>query len=286
MLLPLLIGLGAGLLVALVAWRRARRESDRAEWENQKLAQARQRLFDFIHLMTEALGEGLSRQELQQRIVHASILSTGALSACIFAQTDHGTLRGIAVEGLFPPHRPLNEAATGQLTTRAKFIEQVLKSEEFPVGEGFVGRVAQQRRGELLADAATDPRMVKHADPALTVRSAIVVPLVFRERFFGVLAVTNPGGEEGFTEADFTLLQALAEQAALALHNAEFLHLQIERQQLDLDLSIASGIQQMLLPRENAQLAGLEIAAHYAPAQRVGGISTTSLRFRTRDSGW
>ena len=104
--------------------------------------------------------------------------------------------------------------------------------------------------------------------------------------FSGVLAVTNPGGEEGFTEADFTLLQALAEQAALALHNAEFLHLQIERQQLDLDLSIASGIQQMLLPRENAQLAGLEIAAHYAPAQRVGGISTTSLRFRTRDSGW
>jgi len=35
----------------------------------------------------------------------------------------------------------------------------------------------------------------------------------------------------------------------LALHNAEFLHLQLERKQLDLDLSLASGIQQMLLPR-------------------------------------
>jgi sigma-B regulation protein RsbU (phosphoserine phosphatase) len=113
--------------------------------------------------------------------------------------------------------------------------------------------------------------MVKHEDPALVVRSVIVVPLVFRNRFFGVLAVTNPAGNQLFNEADFTLMQSLAEQAALALHNAEFLSLQIEKKQLDLDLSIASGIQQMLLPRETPHLDGLSLDARYAPAQRVGG---------------
>jgi phosphoserine phosphatase RsbU/P len=267
----IIVGLLFGLVVMLVPLARARREADRVEQENQKLAQDRQRLFDFMHLMTEALGEGLSRQELHQRIVHASILCTGALSACIFEKTERNTMRGIAVEGLFPPHRPLNEAAKGKLATRAKFIEQVLKSEEFPVGEGMVGRVAQNRRGELLVDAAADPRMVKHDDPALAVRSVIVVPLIFRDRFFGVLAVTNPAGDQLFNEADFTLMQSLAEQAALALHNAEFLHLQIEKRQLDLDLSIASGIQQMLLPRETPRLAGLELDARYMAAQRVGG---------------
>ena len=267
----ILIGLLFGVLVMLVPLARARREADRVEQENQKLAQDRQRLIDFMHLMTEALGEGLSRQELHQRIVHASILCTGALSACIFEKTERNTMRGIAVEGLFPPHRPLNDPARGKLATRAKFIEQVLKSEEFPVGEGIVGRVAQNRRGELLVDAAADPRMVKHDDPALAVRSVIVVPLVFRKRFFGVLAVTNPAGDQLFNEADFTLMQSLAEQAALALHNAEFLHLQIEKRQLDLDLSIASGIQQMLLPRKTPGLAGLELDARYTPAQRVGG---------------
>jgi sigma-B regulation protein RsbU (phosphoserine phosphatase) len=159
----------------------------------------------------------------------------------------------------------------GKVTTRAKFIEQVLKSEEFPIGEGAVGRVAQTLRGELLADAAADSRMVKHDDPALAVRSVIVVPLIFRRRFFGVLAVTNPAGDQRFNEADFTLMQSLAEQAALALHNAEFLHLQIEKKQLDLDLSIASGIQQMLLPREAPRVDGLELDARYTPAQRVGG---------------
>jgi phosphoserine phosphatase RsbU/P len=267
----IIVGLLFGVLVMLVPLARARREADRVEQENQKLAQDRQRLFDFMHLMTEALGEGLSRQELHQRIVHASILCTGALSACIFEKTARNTMRGVAVEGLFPPHRPLNEAAKGKLATRAKFIEQVLKSEEFPVGEGMVGRVAQNRRGELLVDAAADSRMVKHDDPALAVRSVIVVPLIFRKRFFGVLAVTNPAGDQLFNEADFTLMQSLAEQAALALHNAEFLHLQIEKRQLDLDLSIASGIQQMLLPRETPLLAGLELDARYMAAQRVGG---------------
>src|SRR5688572_4685706 len=245
----ILLGLIVGVVAMLVPLARARGEADRVEQENQKLAQDRQRLFDFMHLMTEALGEGLSRQELQQRIVHAAILCTGALSACIFEKTVRNTMRGTAVEGLFPPHRPLGEAFKGKLGTRAKFIEQVLKSEEFPVGEGAVGRVAQTLRGELLADAAADPRMVKHDDLALAVRSVIVVPLVFRNRFFGVLAVTNPAGDQLFNEADFTLMQSLADQAALALYNAEFLHLQIVKKQLVLDLSIASLIEQMLLPR-------------------------------------
>jgi sigma-B regulation protein RsbU (phosphoserine phosphatase) len=271
MLWYFVIGLLLGLLGTLVLLARRRRHVDRLELENQKLTQDRQRLFDFMHLMTEALGEGLSREQLHQRIVHASILCTGALSACIFEKTERNTMRGVAVEGLFPPHRPLTDASRGKLTTRAKFIEQVLKSEEFPVGEGAVGRVARTLRGELLADAASDPRMVKHDDPALAVRSVIVVPLVFRSRFFGVLAVTNPAGDQFFNAADFTLMQSLAEQAALALHNAEFLHLQIEKRQLDLDLSIASGIQQMLLPRNMPSFPGIELDARYAPAQRVGG---------------
>ncbi len=267
----ILIGLLAGILMMLLPLARTNRAADAVELENQKLAQDRQRLVDFMHHMTEALGEGLSSQELQQRIVHASILCTGALSACIFQKTDHQTMRGVAVEGLFPPHRPLSDDLKGKLTTRAKFIEQVLKSEEFPLGEGIVGRVAETGRGELLVNAAEDARMVRHDDPALAVRSVIVVPLRFREHFFGVLAVTNPASDQWFDEADFTLMQSLAEQAALALHNAEFLHLQIEKKQLDLDLSIASGIQQMLLPRGKPALPGLALDARYAVAQRVGG---------------
>lgn len=271
MFLLFVTGVLVGVLLMLWPLYLARQETMRLDEDRQQITQDRQRVVDFMHLMVEALGEGLTRQELHQRIVHASILCTGALSACIFERTAHNTMRGVAVEGLFPPHRPLTDLARAKLTTRAKFIEQVLKSEEFPMGEGIVGRVAQSGRGELLANAAADARIVKHEDPALTVRSVIAVPLVFRDRFFGVLAVTNPIGDRPFTDMEFSLMQSLAEQAALALHNAELLNLQLEKRQLDLDLSLASGIQQMLLPSVVPRLEGLSLDARYAAAQKVGG---------------
>jgi len=165
---------------------------ERIDEERQVVTQETQIVVDFMHHMAEALGENPRSEELYQRIVHASILCTGALSACVFELTANNMMRGVAIEGLFPPPRPLPDAAKGKLTTRAKFIEQILKSETFPLGEGVVGVVAATRQGVLIGDAAGDPRVVKHDDPALEVKSVIAVPLTFRDRFFGVLAVTNP----------------------------------------------------------------------------------------------
>ena len=250
---------------------RSRRTMRRLEEEKAQVTQERQLVVDFMHHMVEALGEGLTREALHQRIVHAAILCSGALSACLFEKTEDGKMRSAAVEGLFPPHRPLPAAVREKLATRARFIEQVLKTEAFPANEGIVGAVVQTGRGQLIADAAADTRVVLHEDPALKVRSLIAVPLQFRDRFFGVLAVANSADGEPFTLTDFSLMQSLAEQAALALHNAEFLNFQIEKRQLDLDLSLASGIQQMLLPKEPPQMGGLDIDARYTPAQKVSG---------------
>ncbi|HWZ93706.1 MAG TPA: GAF domain-containing SpoIIE family protein phosphatase [Opitutaceae bacterium] len=265
------LGLVLGVLAMLMLLVRARREADRIDEQRQVLAQENRIVLDFMHQMAEALADNPSRTILYQRIVHAAILSTGALSACIFEKTSDGQMRGAALEGLFPPHRPLPEVIRDKLTTRAKFIEQVLRSETFPVGDGIVGRVAETGRGEIITDAAADPRIVRHDDPALAIKSVIAVPLIFRDRFFGVLAVTNPADGLPFSATDFSLVQSLAEQAALALHNAEFLNFQIEKSQLDLDLSLASGIQKMLLPRSAPRVAGLDVDARYLPAQKIGG---------------
>ncbi|MFT3869971.1 MAG: SpoIIE family protein phosphatase [Nibricoccus sp.] len=266
-----LIGAVIGAFAIFLFYFRAQRQLERLHAEKQVVAQQTQIVVEFIHHMAEALGENPRREELYQRIVHASILCTGALSACIFERRSDNTMRGAALEGLFPPHRPLPTSVKDKLTSRAKFIEQVLKSETFPVGEGVVGRVAETGKAELIVDAASDPRVVKHDDPALQVKSVIAVPLTFRDRFFGVLAVTNPADGIPFNSVDFSLVQSLAEQAALALHNADHLSYQIEKKQLDMDLSLASGIQQMLLPREAPRIKGFQVDARYVPEQQVGG---------------
>ena len=270
-MIPFILGGLLGALCVYAFYWRARQEAARLDEEKQSLIEERQIVLDYMHTMVDAVGERLPREELFQRIVHAAILSTGALSACIFEKGADNLMRGVAVEGLFPPHRPIPEALKMNLGSRAKFIEQVLKSESFPVGDGVVGRVAATGRGELITNAAADPRIVKHEDDALTVRSVIAAPITVRQRLIGVLCVCNASDGRPFTGTDYSLVEALAEQAGLAVHNADFLALLVDKQRLDLDLALASDVQQMLLPRTMPAVPGLDIDARYLAAQKVSG---------------
>jgi len=270
MMLFLLGGLISAVLVYALYWR-AQREVARLEEEKQGLMEERQIVLDYMHAMVDAVGERLPREELFQRIVHAAILSTGALSACIFEKGNDNMMRGIAVEGLFPPHRPIPDTQKMKLGTRAKFIEQVLKSESFPVGEGVVGRVAATGQGLLVVRADDDPRIVKHNDPSLTVHSVIATPIMVRKKLTGVLCVCNASDGLPFTETDYSLVETLAEQAGLAVYNADFLKLQADKQRIDIDLALASDVQRMLLPRMMPRVDGLDIDARYLAAQKVSG---------------
>jgi sigma-B regulation protein RsbU (phosphoserine phosphatase) len=265
-------GVCAGGFLGWLLYLSARREAVRLDEEQQHLQQEKQIVVEFMHNMVESVGEGLNRRELFQRIVHAAVLSTGALSACAYERTEDDLLQGVAVEGLFPPQRPLpNEAGAPAPATRAKFLEQVLKAESYALGEGLIGAVAKSGKAVLIADAPQDPRVVVHTDPSLAIRSLIVAPITFRKDVLGVLAVANPADNLAFNDADFSLVQSLAEQAALALHNVELMRVQIEKSKMDFDLTLARSVQGLLLPRSFPQNAALEIDALYRPAQQVGG---------------
>ncbi|MEX0321828.1 MAG: SpoIIE family protein phosphatase [Puniceicoccaceae bacterium] len=270
LLLFFCMGLVLGIGIGWFFWWTARREVARLDEQQQMLGQEKMIVFDFVHNMVEAIGEGVTREELFERVVHATILSTGALSACIF-ERNGDQLRGVAVEGLFPPHRPLPQSVKDKITTRTKFVERVLKTEVFKVGEGLVGTAAKTGQGIIIENALEDPRIIKHDDPALVVRSVIVVPISFRDNNLGVLAVVNPSDGGSFGETDFSLAQSIAEQAGLAIHNLDLMATQIEKNQLDVDLGLAEEIQNMLLPGKLPQLDKLEIASIYKPAQKVGG---------------
>lgn len=269
-MLSFLLGVAAGGVVGWFFWWSCRRDAVRMDEEKQRLAQEKHIVLDFMHDMVEAIGAGVERRDLFDRVVRTAILSTGALSACVFAR-DGTKLRGVAVRGLFPPHRPLPGSMEGKISTRAKFLEQILRSEVFEVGEGLVGAAAQTGKGILIENALGDPRVIKHEDPSLRVRSVIVTPISFRERNIGVLAIVNPADGGSFGESDFSVAESLAEQAGLAIHNLDLMAMQIEKNRLDVDLGLAHEIQSMLLPKVFPRTDDLDIAATYHPAQKVGG---------------
>ena len=252
----------------------------RRKWKNKnkllteqknQLAQEKEIAVEFMHNLAEAIGEGIDKKVLYQRIVHTAVISTGAMSASIYEKLPNGRLKGVAVEGLFPPQRVIKKSDHEEGTPRARFIEKVLNSEILEAGEGIVGQVAANGKAVFVPRASEDPRIVKHEDASLAVRSIIFSPLVHDDKTLGVLAVANPSSGLPFSETDFSMVNSLGEQAALAIKNSDAMNLRFEKRRMDADLQLAHDVQELFLTREFPKLKGLEIDARYVPSAQVGG---------------
>jgi len=240
--------------------------------QKQLVEQEKQIVVEFMHTMVEAVAEGSDRSELFQRIIHAATVCTGAYSACIYYLEADGFLRGVASEGLFPPQSDVKRSEFSQdRRLRSQQLESILRSESFAMGEGLVGQVAQSKRALLIANARLDPRVYQHEDPDFQMHSLILAPVLFQGDLLAVLAVANPADGVPFNATDFSLVENLADQAGLALHNCHSMQVQIEKNKLDTDIELASTIQGLLLPKKFPPSEHLEFAVEYAPAQKIGG---------------
>ena len=112
----------------------------------------------------------------------------------------------------------LDEAAGVLVATAAKGIEEEVEAGvRIPLGRGFAGRIAAQRRPITIED-------VDHADvlnPILRqkgIRSLLGVPLMAENTVLGVLHVGTLTPRR-FTEGDRDLLQLAAERAAVAIEH-------------------------------------------------------------------
>jgi GAF domain-containing protein/anti-sigma regulatory factor (Ser/Thr protein kinase) len=139
--------------------------------------------------------------------------------------------------------------------------EEVEQGVRIPLGRGFAGRIAAERRPIFVPD-------VDHADilnPLLRekgIRSLLGVPLLVEGRTIGVLHVGSLTPRT-FTDEESELLQTAGDRAALA----------IEQARLYEQRRVAEALQRRLLSAEVPAASGLEVAARYLPAAggRLGG---------------
>lgn len=88
------------------------------------------------------------------------------------------------------------------------------------LGEGITGVAAETRRSLLVPDASQDSRMVYPTGTTPIHESILSVPMVTRDRLFGVLSLARLGVATLSTD-DLRLMESIAAQTALALANAE-----------------------------------------------------------------
>ncbi len=90
----------------------------------------------------------------------------------------------------------------------------------------------------------------------------------------GLLVVGDKESRRGvgpFPESDRRTLELLANQAAIALENAELHRQALEKERLEREIELASEIQRQILPKGLPSVEGWELVGWNRPARHVGG---------------
>ena len=108
------------------------------------------------------------------------------------------------------------EAANGP--SASKILNVTLK-----INEGIVGQVIKNNQSNLVKDVTKEPNWAQRVDQesGFITRSLMTVPISIKGTAIGAIQFVNKKGDLFFEEEDVNLTEALANQAALAIHNSQ-----------------------------------------------------------------
>ncbi|HSK67299.1 MAG TPA: GAF domain-containing protein [Anaerolineales bacterium] len=165
-----------------------------------------------IHVSRE-VATALDLRTVLQRVLYEAIQNVGGERCSIVVLDDSGK----AIDATIVYGDQVLEHTTQQLRDTTE--------------RGLAGWVIRHRKGVLVPDTSKDERWLMRPDDAMDksgVKSAICVPLLAREKLVGVLTLVHPKPNV-FTNEQFDLMQAIADQAGIAVLNAR-LYTESQRQ--------------------------------------------------------
>lgn len=240
---------------------------------NRQLRKEKKVMFGFIEDIGEAFTEGeqVEVRDLLDRVVYYALSTTASSAGLIYLIDAHQALRVEAQSGIFPPLFPIDDAELDGAASRVEYLERALREKEMRVGDTLIGEVAKSGKSCIIEFAEDDPRLPNHQADFLKIHSLIAVPMRFSSKVMGVLTVVNPTDGGRFSQGDLSLLQVLADQASVSAYYARLKDAILDKERLDRDLTLATNIQQAMLPGELPAFEHLEIAAYNNSARQVGG---------------
>lgn len=167
---------------------------------------------DLLYAISRELTGELDLGDLLQRVLELTMTNVGALSGSILVLDEEGRV----IEGALAYDGKVHDHTAERL---AETFEQ-----------GLAGSVVKNRKAALVENTLTDTRWLdRHPeDEDGKAHSAISAPFLARDRIVGVVTLVHP--EPGqFTRHDLDLLQAIADQAGIAVENARLFRAEQER---------------------------------------------------------
>src|SRR5687767_4891431 len=170
-------------------------------------------LLELLYHVSREVATALDLRTVLQRVLYETIQNVGGERCSIVVLDDAGK----AVDATIVYGKQVHEHTTQQLRDTME--------------RGLAGWVIRNRQSALVLDTSKDERWLKRPDDAIDrsgVKSAICVPLQAREKLVGVLTLVHPK-PNAFSEEQLDLMQAIADQAGIAVLNAR-LYTESQRQ--------------------------------------------------------
>jgi len=161
-------------------------------------------LLELLINVSREVATALDLRTVLQRLLFAAIQHVGGERGSIVVMDDFGK----PVDATIVYGKQFHEHTTQQLRDT--------------VERGLAGWVVQNRKPALVPDTSKDERWLRRADDSVDksgAKSAICVPLMARERLVGVLTLVH-SVPKAFNEEHLALMQAIADQASVAVLNA------------------------------------------------------------------
>ena len=178
-----------------------------------------------------------------------------------------GKLVALGVCGDFPL---LPGSADGRGGNRQALEE--LRRRPLPIGDGFIGQVAESRRSELVPLASIDDRFDDVPDND-TLGSVMATPMVKDGVLFGVICAVDNRMLEGrpFSDPQYNRFRSLAPQVLMVQQLVQVYAEINRRERIDQELAFVRQFQNSLLPPAALTLGDFSVCARTTSAKEVNG---------------
>jgi len=197
------------------------------------------------------LGKAVSLEEVLPKVLDTLFT--------IFIQADRGFI-------------VLNDT-DGQLKPRFVKTRRPDQEEMVRVSRTVLREVMQTKEAIISLDAGSDSRFeLSQSIADFRIRSMIVAPLLNSGgEPIGAIQIDTVQQKGGFESKDLEILVGVANQAGIAIENAQLHEQMIEQRLVKQDLELASQVQLAFLPKSAPNIAGYSFFQYYNPAQQIGG---------------
>ena len=161
-------------------------------------------LLELLMNVSREVATALDLRTVLQRLLYAALQHVGGERGSIVVMDDLG--------------KPVDAT----IVFGTQFHDHTTQQLRDTVERGLAGWVVQNRKSTLVTDTSKDHRWLRRTDDSADksgAKSAICVPLLARDRLVGVLTLVH-SIPNSFNEEHLALMQAIADQASVAVLNA------------------------------------------------------------------